>query len=665
MRNQKRNFFIMFLLFSISLNASQIYLNKAGYRLKSTKIAYFSTATDSFFVKDITNKLVLKGKTEISKANDPSTGISIYKGNFSAVNKAGYYFITDKSGNKSSTFRIADTVYNSVYKISLKGFYFQRCGTSLLAQHAGVYQHAICHNLNDGIFHSSTDTTGRSDVTGGWHDAGDYGKYVVNAGISLGTLLMAYEMFPDRFSYDDLNIPESGNKIPDILDECRYELDWLFKMQRPNGAVFFKVTHETFEGFIMPQTDTTTRYIFQIASTAAADFAAMMARAYRVFKKYDKPYSEKCLAAAKKAWSYLEVHPLIFPAGGFRNPAGTRTGSYSDGSDTDERLWASAELFISTGELKYHSFYLSNYKSNGLFTESMNWNTMAPMAQLTYLFGSSTHKDPTVVAEHETALLNYCSTLVTISKNDGFNSTMLPKEYGWGSNSDVLNKAILLIAGYKLNKSADYYDVALSQFSYILGANAIDISYITGIGDKRVMNPHHRPSGSDGIVEPVPGLLAGGPNKDRQDDSLRAHTTNLTPPALCYYDHVRSFSSNENCINWNAPLVFVAGYFNNGSLTVGVKKGFGKIPTTSSGSKLSESVEPKHQDQLAVASRQTLKIFDVLGNEVVTLVDEYKPAGSYEIEFQSAVGNGSSKGVPSGLASGIYFYRLQAGEFIL
>ncbi|MCX6168235.1 MAG: glycoside hydrolase family 9 protein [Ignavibacteriales bacterium] len=664
MLNKKRNFLIVFLLCSISLNASNIYLNKAGYLLNSTKIVYFRTFTDSFFVKDAANKLILKDKVEISRMNDPSTGMTIYKGNFSAVNQAGYYYVTDKSGNRSSMFFIADTVYNSVYKKSLKGFYYQRCGSPLLSQHAGVYQHTSCHSVRlpfysgDGEFHISADTTGHSNVTGGWHDAGDYGKYVVNAGITVGTLLMAYEMFPERFFYDDLNIPESGNTTPDILDECRYELNWLFKMQRPNGAVFTKVTHETFEGFIMPQFDNTTRYIYQIASTATADFAAMMARAYRVFKKYDQPYSEKCLAAAKKAWDYLESHPSIFPAGGFRNPAGTITGEYGDANDTDERLWASAELFISAGESKYHSFYLSNYKRNGLFTGSMAWPSMAPMAQLTYVFGSSTQKDQTVLAEHKVALQNYCNTLVTRSKNDGFNVTLQSSEYYWGSNSDVLNRAILLIAGYELYKSADYYDAALSQFNYILGANANDISYITGIGEKRVMHPHHRPSGSDGIVEPVPGLMAGGPDKGRDDDSLRAYTTSLTPSALCYIDNEGSYSSNEICINWNAPLVFVAGYFNNGSLIVDVKKDFEKIPTE------------LHLDQnypnpfnpetvigyrLSTGSHVSLKVLDVLGREVATLVDEYQIPGFYNSTFDT---------LHFTLSSGVYLYTLRVGENI-
>jgi endoglucanase len=283
---------------------------------------------------------------------------------------------------------------------------------------------------------------------------------------------------------------------------------------------------------------------------------------------------------------------------------------------------------------------------------------MAPMAQLTYLFGFSNLKNEALLAEHKLALQNYCNTLVTRSKNDGFNVTLLSGEYYWGSNSDLLNKAILLIAGYELFKTADYYDTALNQLNYILGANINDISYITGIGDKRVMNPHHRPSGADGIAEPVPGLLAGGPDRNRDDDYMKAHFTSGTPSALCYADNQDSYSTNEICINWNAPLVFVAGYFNNGSISADVKKGFGNIP---SDLHLDQNYpNPFNPEtvigyQLSTGNHISLKVLDILGREVATLVDQYQVPGFYNSTFDT---------VQFKLSSGIYLYSLRAGESI-
>ncbi len=660
--------FMAALFFNSKLTAGDILINKAGYLPKAVKYTYFTTAVDSFYVIDVRDKIVLRGKAELSRSNDPATGKTIYRGNFSSVTQPGFYFVIDKSGSRSPMVYIADTVFNSVYKKSLKGFYFQRCGTQLFAEHAGVYQHGSCHSLRppfysgDGTFHKSiTDTTGQSNVIGGWHDAGDYGKYVVNAGISVGTLLMAYEMFPEKFSNDDLKIPETGNKVPDILDECRYELDWLFKMQRPNGAVFTKVTHESFEGFIMPQNDNTTRYIYQVSSTATADFAGMMARAYRVFKKFDAAYSEKCLTAAKKAWSYLEANPSIFPSGGFKNPSGTSTGEYGDSNDQDERLWAAAELFISTNESKYHTFYLNNYKKSGPFWSAMGWPTMGPMAQLTYIFGNSSLKDATALADHKTALNNLCGQYLARTKNDGFN-VVQSTDYYWGSNGDILNKAILLIAGYELNKTQDYYDAALSQLNYILGTNIHNISFITGIGDKRVMNIHHRPSGSDGIAEPVPGLLSGGPDKNREDSAIQAAVPAGTPPALCFVDDQGSYSTNEICLNWNAPLVFVAGYFNNGSVTTDIKKEMGSVPSEIH---LDQNYPNPFNPETIISyhlpkmSHVILKVYDVLGREVTTLLNEVKAAGSYELRF-----NVDSIEQKNKMTSGVYFVCLQANNFV-
>ncbi|MCK9426616.1 MAG: glycoside hydrolase family 9 protein [Ignavibacteriaceae bacterium] len=650
------------ILLTMNLFAGPVLLNKAGYLVNSTKIVFLTASSDSFFVADASSgAIVFRGKTEFVKSNDPATGLAINKGDFSSYVQSGKYYIIDKLGNKSSQFLIADTVFNSVYKKSLKGFYFQRCGAPLLQQQASIYAHVQCHT-SDGTFHSSTDTTGNLGATGGWHDAGDYGKYIVNAGISAGTLLMAYEMFPDKFTYDDLNIPESGNSVPDILDEIRFELDWFFKMQRANGAVFTKCTREQFESFVMPQFDTGKRYIYTPSSTATADFTAVMARAYRVFKKYDAAFADKCLDAAKKAWTYLEVHPQIFPTGGFKNPTGTATGEYGDSNDGDERLWASAELFISTTENMYHTYYLANYKTNGLFTRSMSWPSMAPMANLTYLFGTIPQIDQSVQTEHKTALNNYCATLVARGKLDGLGVVLQTSEYYWGSNSEVLNKAILLIAGYQLTNTTEYYEAALTQFNYILGANGNDISFITGIGDKRMMHPHHRPSQSDPVTEPVPGLMAGGPNKNRDDDYMKLNIPSSTPPALCYVDNWQSYASNEICINWNAPLVFVAGYFNNGSLAVEVEKDMGKLPTEFH---LDQNYPNPFNPstiigyQVSVNSYVTFKVYDTLGKEVATLVNEEKQPGSYEVSFSPQQTTSNKQ-----IASGVYFYQLRTGDFV-
>ncbi len=193
------------------------------------------------------------------------------------------------------------------------------------------------------------------------------------------------------------------------------------------------------------------------------------------------------------------------------------------------------------------------------------------------------------------------------------------------------------------------------QLNYILGTNAHNISFVTGVGSKSVMHPHHRPSWADGILAPVPGLLAGGPNQYLNDDVLKRNFNAETPPALCYIDSVESYASNEIAINWNASLVFVLGYFNGEGLTSIDDQSSILYPQSF---KLNQNYPNPFNPstiiswQAPVSGWQTLKIYDALGREVATLVNEFRAAGNYEVEFNSAINNKQ-------LASGVYYYQLR------
>jgi endoglucanase len=645
--------FLIFILFSSNFLSAQVFINQAGYKKDSPKIFYNSSAADSFFVIDsFSGNIHFSGELNLHKSNDAATGLNLYLGDFSGLNRDGHYFILTSGGDSSFNFEISDSVYKNVLNKSLKSFYFQRCGMLLSGDYAGEYYRQTCHTT-DGFFHVSTNQSGFHQSSGGWHDAGDYGKYIVPAGITAGTLLLAYELFPLKFNNDELNIPESGNGIPDILDEIKYELDWFFKMQAGSGGVYFKMTKQQFESFVMPGSDTGTRYLYEISSTATGNFAAVMARASRIYEIFNPEFSTKCLNAAKLAWNFLETNPSIVPPGGFTNPSGTATGQYGDGNDSDERLWAAAELFETTGETKYHIYFQNNYSHNGILNSTMSWPNVKTLAQITYLTGKHSAAIQDTKNELKTGLINYCNSLIARSNNNGFGITINPGEYNWGCNSDILNKAILLILGYEQTKNTAYYHAALKQLDYILGTNAHNLSFVTGIGTKKVMKPHHRPSGADQIVEPIPGLLAGGPNQFLSDPILQSNFNSSTPPALCYIDHEGSYASNEIAINWNAPLVFTAGYFSPDEIT-----------STDDGSSLSpyefelqqnypNPFNPKTLIKYSVGRNEfiILKVFDVLGKEVSTLVNDLKSPGVYEVEFDS-----------TDLSSGVYIYELKAGE---
>jgi endoglucanase len=241
---------------------------------------------------------------------------------------------------------------------------------------------------------------------------------------------------------------------------------------------------------------------------------------------------------------------------------------------------------------------------------------------------------------------------VTRRNNSGFMVSLVPGEFGWGSNSDALNNAILLIVGYELFGTTQYRDAALDQLHYVLGVNPLARSYVTGLGTTRPLNPHHRPSAADGVAEPIPGLLVGGPDQYRDDPILALLYTASTPPALCYADILLSYASNEIAINWNASLVFVSGYIAFASTSTGVRRSEPMQPSTI---QLEQNYPNPFNPTTAISYRisersfVTLSVYDLLGRVVARLVNEESSPGAFEKIFDASV-----------LSSGVYFCQLKA-----
>jgi endoglucanase len=640
--------------------ARVVAVDQVGYLTVSAKYVFSSQAADSFVVEESeTGGKIFHGPMILWKSSDPATGRMVYRGDFSTLRETGRYRIVTSHGDTSSTFAISDSVYNDVFRKALKGFYFQRCGMSLDPAYAGAYQHPACHQL-DALFHSSTDTSGYHPTTGGWHDAGDFGKYVVNAGISVGTLLLAYDLFPSRFNIDDLGIPESGNGIPDILDEVRYELEWFLTMQRNDGGFWFKVTREQFAGFMMPQYDTGTRYIYEVSTTATGDAVAVLARAARLFAPFDSTFSRRCLEAAILGWEFLSAHPDIVPGGGFRNPSGTNTGEYGDGDDSDERLWAAAELFETTGVPAYHTYFQGGLIFGSDFSSAMWWGNLRPLGLLTYLRSQQPAALASVRDDLRSSLISYCVSEASRRNSSGYLTVLLPGDYTWGSNSGALNAAVLLLAGGAESGDSTFMAAAVDQLHYVLGVNGLSRCFVTGVGENPPRQPHHRPSVSDGVADPVPGLLVGGPDQFRDDAVLQALYTTSTPPALCYADSLPSYASNEIAINWNAPLVFVAGYFHGGLNTTGIRgqnrldpTGFileQNFPNPFNGATRIRFFLPS-QDDLQ------LRVVDILGRAVFVRRLGILRSGNHELTWQGT----DMSGRP--VSSGVYFYSLRGKLF--
>ncbi len=530
---------------STSDGSININVNQLGYRPDYQKIAVFSgsTADKNFNVVNVdTNKIVYTGEIKDKKENS-TAGQTNYYGDFSSVKDAGNYKITTASMGESYQFKISNDVYDNAFNSVLKMLYLQRCGTELTKATAGDFAHPACHNTPATIF----GTNNKIDVSGGWHDAGDYGRYVVAGAKTVADLLLAYQSNPSKFG-DSSGIPESSNKVPDILDEARYELDWMLKMQDAGtGGVHHKVTCANFPGMIMPEKETEPLIVSLVSDAATADFASVMAMSYDTYSGIDKAFADKCLAASKKAWDYLNSKDKLT---GFSNSTGIVTGEYGDGNINDEFMWASTQLYKSTGDQKYHDKLKSLYFSTSY---DLGWANVGIYAMNSYLNLPSEKRDSALYEKMKTNLISLADGFVETSKNDGY-MISLRSSYPWGSNMTVANNGMLLQLANKISPKAEYVSYARSHFNYLFGTNPMSISYVTGFGTVSPVSTHHRPS--QALKKTMPGMLVGGPDSSLEDPYAKAVLSGK-PPAKCYADNAQSYSCNEITIYWNSPLIFL------------------------------------------------------------------------------------------------------------
>ena len=550
-----------------------IYCNQVGYLPQSRKTAVM-TAGEHFRVirvEGASEQTVLDG-TARDAGPDKASGDHVYVADFSKIQQDGLYYVQNDAGEKSHRFGIGQDIYRALQRDMTKALYYQRCGCALEAKHAGEYTHPCCH-MDDAVLW--TDRSVAKEVKGGWHDAGDFGRYISPAAVAVAHLLYAYQLFPTSFE-ESLNIPESGNGVPDVLNECRYELEWMLKMQDEEGGAYHKLTAERHADFIMPEKDKDQFYLFPVSSMATADYAASMALASRVYREFDETFADRLYDAAVKAWGWLEKYPQYV---GFKNPESCNTGEYGDDCDLDERLWAAAEMLITTGEQKYQEELTKLLKAD-LTKTDFGWTDVSGFAALAILTDKSHRAAEDSVEDLRRAVLTEADRLVDVAGKSGYGVAMEPEDYVWGSNMVVLNRGMLLVLAALVAKqdtgavySSDlarqerigaYEQTALAQLHYLLGMNAVDYSYVTGHGENAYKNPHNRPTECDGIELPMPGWVSGGPFKTPADPVGIERIAPGTPPMKCYVDHASCYSLNEITIYWNSPAVFVAAYFNRG-----------------------------------------------------------------------------------------------------
>jgi len=535
----------------------EIKVNQAGYLVDTPKVAFTSHQAAEFTVRSAADQSVAFRGTAQPAADDADSGDQVQALDFSGLNIPGKYYLDVPGVGRSWDFEIGPKSYERAYYLAMRSYYGQRCGTAVdLGSEFPGFKHAACHL--DGAFHESSGKGGPAKNPGGWHDAGDYGRYVVNSGITTGTLLWTWEMYGRRIRGIGLKIPESGGKMPDFLSEIKWNLDWMLSMQDTDGGVWHKQTSDKFCDFIMPEDDKLTSYVIGTgaapykSSCATADLAAVAAIAARVYRPFDKAYADKCLRAAQLAWAWLDKNPNVL----FRNPKGVSTGEYGDGNCGDEHLWAAAELLRSTGDDTYHRYFLEHYQAFLGTLRPQNpqsWGDVAPLALWTYVLGVG--KDLAAASAIRTSAVAAADQIVDRTKKNGYHVSLTSKDYIWGSNGVVANYAMQLLVAHAIQQDRQYVNAALDNLHYLLGRNTFSLSFVTQVGANPYRHPHHRPSGADQNAEPWPGLLSGGPNAHRQDPAMKKLPD--LPPAKMYLDEQDSYATNEIAINWNAPLVFV------------------------------------------------------------------------------------------------------------
>jgi hypothetical protein len=672
-------------------------VNQVGYLPISPKLAYIGNFLGgagpmecnpkTFEIKSYDEHKTVYVDTPDFKAYDPLSGEKVYECTFTNFTTPGKYYLYVPEIGRSYNFKIDSTVYDSVFFTTARALYYQRCGTALVEPFSDPrFKHAACH-LTDGIIHSSCKEASTYNnepigsemhMPGGIHDAGDYGRYIPSASTLLYDIFISYEMFPSKYYDNELNIPESGNGVPDILDQAKWEIDWFKEMQAPDGGVYFKVNTSDWPS-TLPEFDKAPLYLAQKTTFSTAMYSAIMSMAYRNFKNFWPEYADTCLARAIRAHNFLERHKTADPVGGFNeNPEGIGGGTLGDPEgDLDERAWASAELYKITGEKKYDSLFAIYWAAHPPY---WGWNTFqqhqhnASIAYATTKFPV----DSTIIKAYLQGLLITVDFGLIPQNNsnvyqNAFRSDVLGW-IGWGAFAQSSRYSYTFLQAYYFFGDKKYLDYAKINLNSQLGANPQDMSYITGVGSRYPMDPLHNQSRFDTIKEPIPGLSLYGPNSHlsfaNPYDAVAQGTSYLYPdgsqedkpyPILRrFYDNHENVAMAEFDIDNLGYTAMVYGFFKSATKPTKVNP-----PTTGLYSNFKSNTDelllfcyPNPTDdqttiRYAVEKPEsvTVSILDLNQKCISVLVDNKLIVGQNELIYDT-----------SKLASGIYFCEISTGN---
>ncbi|MFE1250247.1 glycoside hydrolase family 9 protein [Streptomyces sp. NPDC058735] len=553
---------------------SPVRVNHYGYETsgpKKASIAEGSADPVPWQLVDSSGTVVRDGLTTVV-GDDPGSADHVHIADFSSYNETGTGYSLVVGSHSSQPFDITANPYAALRTDALSYFYPARSGTPIEAAYAGEAYARPAGHLGVAPNKGDTDVPCRPgtctyslDVQGGWYDAGDQGKYVVNGALAAWQLMDTYERArakDDRAATGDglLSIPENDNGVPDVLDEARWETEFLLRMQVPTGQPLAGMAHHKIHDAAwtalptLPHQDAQARYLSPPSTAATLNLAAAAARSARVWRPYDKTFAARCLTAAKTAWKAALAHPDSYAP----DSDDIGGGAYDDTRVTDEFSWAATELYATTGDRDYLPHITAQLTDAGFSWRDTDGLTDLTIARLPRKFPARMAR---AAGER---VVEVADTFARDQKSQGYPNPYLPADgrYVWGSNSASANNAVVLATAYDITRRSSYRNAVLETLDYLLGRNALDQSFVTGYGERASHNQHSRwwaHQLNPALPNPPAGSLAGGPNSALQDPVAQQNLPGCKP-ATCYIDDIFSYSTNEVAVNWNSALSWVATF---------------------------------------------------------------------------------------------------------
>ncbi|WP_127531010.1 glycoside hydrolase family 9 protein [Paenibacillus kobensis] len=541
-------------------SAAAVKVNQVGYVQQGEKYAlvsgyYNELAVDvgtPFQVKrKADDSIAYSGALSLVKAYDPLSGEKVFKADFTTVTEPGEYYVTVNGvADPSVVFEIGTQIYKDLLGDVQKFFYFQRANVDLDAAHAGVYARTGLHKIDSNLPLQSNPSITK-DVSGGWWDAGDTGKYVTAAATAVSDLLWAYETYPHLFTDGKLNIPESGNGVPDLLDEIKVETDFFLKMQddATGGFYAYVIREKSPNRFIMDGTGSSSI----IPTGQTANTVGALAHASIVFNNVPgmETYANTLLEAAVRGWEYLAAHPEYIAQ---------PDGPYNDDNDKNDRFYAAGALYRATGEAEYNDYVVGHYTDFAEKFDAADFshgiNGMEMIGYYHYL--SAPIVDAQVKSWFTEKWTAWRNKAVDMALNQATWRNSTNEGFYWGANANVASMPMSLAIGSRILGQFDesILQVAAGDLNYLLGVNPLQLSYITGYGENRVHITHHEIYMRDFIVEMPNGYMPGGPNSSKAKF-----------PAKAYNESTIDWESNEQAINYNSPLTYLIAMLTDAQLT--------------------------------------------------------------------------------------------------